>query len=121
MMTKRILSLLIITVLAAACMICAGAVVSEAYRIGDADGDKVIDIVDATLVQYVVIHHVDDSDGMIALRGDVDGDGLDSVDATKIQRAVNNIGGSYHVGEWVYPEAPTEQPSLDEYELPVIS
>ena len=121
MMTKRILSLLIITVLAAACMICAGAAVNEAYRIGDADGNKIIDLTDATLIQYAVVYYTDDADGMIALRGDVDGDGLDVADAAKVQRFLNGDGGSYRVGEWVYPEQPTEQPSLDEYELPFIS
>ena len=97
---------------------------NKAYRIGDADGNSVIDLVDATLIQKVVILNGDDSDGLIALRGDGNGDGLDVADATAVQRYALAMQCGYSVGKWVYPEeptqAPTQKPTLDEYELPFI-
>ena len=115
--------LFFLAILAAAMLLCVttASAAGTAYLIGDADGNKIIDLTDATLIQYAVVYYADDADGMIALRGDVDGDGLDVADAAKVQRFLNGDGGSYRVGEWVYPEQPTEQPSLDEYELPFIS
>lgn len=57
-----------------------------AYMLGDADGDGIITIIDATKIQRVLAGLTDDDDGMIAMRGDVNGNGLDILDATKIQR-----------------------------------
>lgn len=53
---------------------------------GDADGDNVITILDATRIQRILADLEIDEDGMMSLRGDVNGDGLDILDATKIQR-----------------------------------
>lgn len=96
---------------------------NKAYRMGDADGNSVIDIVDATLIQKVVILNNADSDGLIVLRGDGNGDGLDVADATAVQRYTLNLKCGYSVGEWVYLEestqAPTQKPTYDEYELPI--
>ena len=55
------------------------------YMLGDADGDGIITISDATVIQRVLAHIIDDEDGMITLRGDVNEDGLDIGDVTKIQ------------------------------------
>lgn len=97
---------------------------NKAYRMGDADGNSIIDIVDATLIQKVVILNNADSEGLIALRGDGNGDGLDIADATAVQRYTLNMKCGYSVGKWVYPEeptqAPTQEPTYDEYELPFI-
>ena len=56
------------------------------YLNGDADGDGKITILDATLIQRVLVVLSKDTDGTIAIRGDVDKDGLTILDATAIQR-----------------------------------
>ena len=49
---------------------------------------------------------------------DVDGDGLDITDATKIQRKLAELPDPYHIGEIV---SENTKPTQDEYELPFIS
>ena len=72
----------------------------ETYIIGDADGDGVVTIIDATRIQRVLADLVTDDDGMIALRGDANSNGLDIMDATQIQRyLVGLIDISLHIGE----------------------
>lgn len=85
------------------------------YKIGDADGNGVIEVVDATLIQRVVTSLSSDDDGMIARRGDGNGDGLDIADATAVQRYTLDISCRYRVGEQHY-----EEPTYDEYELPIV-
>ena len=98
---------------------------NKSYRIGDADGNSVVELVDATLIQKAIILDGFDSDGMIALRGDCNGDGLDIADATAVQRYTLGLACYCSVGKWVYPEettvAPTQTPTLDEYELPFVT
>ena len=70
------------------------------YLIGDSDGDGIVTIVDATLIQRVLVELEYDADGMITLRADSVGDGLDILDATRIQRFladmyVNTTLGTY--------------------------
>lgn len=48
---------------------------------------------------------------------DVDGDGLDITDATRIQRKIADFDDPYHIGETV---GEIVQPTKDEYELPFI-
>lgn len=121
-LTALLLSLALLIMLLAALPV--SAEYNKAYRMGDADGNSVIDLVDATLIQKVVILNNTDSDGLIALRGDGNGDGLDVADATAVQRFTLNMSCDYSVGKWVYPEestqAPTQKPTYDEYELPFI-
>lgn len=59
---------------------------SVSFILGDADGDGIITIVDATVIQRVLVLIMDDPDGMIELRASVDGDELNITHATKIQR-----------------------------------
>lgn len=61
-------------------------IIDRYYLIGDADCDNRISIFDATKIQSVLANLDDDPDGMIALRGDINGDGLTILDATAIQR-----------------------------------
>lgn len=56
------------------------------FILGDADGDGYVTIVDATRIQRVLVELDDDPDGMIALRGSADGEKLNIMHATKIQR-----------------------------------
>ena len=60
--------------------------VEYTFILGDADGDGVVTIIDATVIQRVLVYLMDDPDGMIELRASVDGDDLNITHATKIQR-----------------------------------
>lgn len=122
---KRIIALLIAAlIVVSAFAIACSAEQTGAYKLGDADGSSEVDSVDVTVVQRVLILVTKDEDGMIAMRADVNGDGLDAVDATFIQRYCVNVRTPYDIGEWVYTEqptqAPTQKPTRDEYELPFV-
>ena len=60
------------------------------------------------------------------LRGDADGDGLNIIDATNIQRYLAGFPNIYHIEESVTvpdpttPQPTTPQPTRDPYELPVV-
>lgn len=73
------------------------------YLRGDANGDGEIDITDATIIQRVLAEIIED-DGMISIRGDVDGDGLNILDATLIQRYLVNLYIPYSINETVETE-----------------
>ena len=75
--------------------------VEVTFLLGDADGDGAITIMDATKIQRVIAELVDDADGLIALRGDCDGMGLDIMDATKIQRHIADLYVAEPVGTTV--------------------
>ncbi len=67
------------------------------YIIGDADGDGFVRILDVTMIQRVLADiPVESFDEKAA---DVDGDGLDIIDATKIQRYLAQFDDPYHIGE----------------------
>ena len=89
---------------------------ATSYVRGDANGDGKVDIADATIIQMVVAQMIPDSDGAIAKRGDVDGNGLDVADVTKIQRYLVEEENVNHIGERVTEQ----QPTRDEYELPFV-
>lgn len=96
------------------------------YILGDADGSGDVDIVDATIVMRVVAEVVPDTDGKIAERCDIDGNGMDITSATWIQRWLAEIKIPYPVGEPVTvspTENPTQKPTqkpTEEYELPIV-
>lgn len=124
--TKRLISVFLsAAMLLSLAVLSAAAGYNTAYKIGDIDGNGIIDIVDATVIQGEVTSALSDSDGLIALRGDGNSDGLDIADATAVQRCALDLSCGYHVGVWVYPEAPTQAPSqkptYDEYELPIVN
>ena len=75
--------------------------VEVAYMVGDADGDGSITILDATKIQRLLVSLVTDDDGIIALRGDSNGDGLDILDATRIQRYLAGFTVDVPIGEMV--------------------
>lgn len=57
------------------------------FMLGDADGDGMVTILDATKIQRILVDLDTDDDGMITLRSLVDGaDTLNIMHATKIQR-----------------------------------
>lgn len=69
----------------------------EPLLLGDTNGDGVITIDDATLIQRVLVELELDSDGKIAQRGDVNGDGLSIVDVTLIMRHLAEFDDGYLV------------------------
>ena len=73
------------------------------YIKGDADGDRKVNIMDATRIQRLLAgFEVRDPDGA-RLRGDVSGDGLDILDANAIQRYIAGLDqeNPYGIGECI--------------------
>ncbi len=66
---------------------------------GDSDGNGIINILDATLIQRVIADVQSDDDGMIALRSALSGDALDITDATYLQRYIAQIPTPYPINE----------------------
>lgn len=71
----------------------------ETYLLGDSDDDGIITVLDATLIQKVLAYLVEDTDGRVAIRGNVNGDILSVMDATDIQKYLADIEVSYPIGE----------------------
>lgn len=107
---KRLISAVLIIVL----MIAAAIPVSaDSYKRGDADGDGVVTILDATVIQRKLAEFAVSRFNETA--ADVNGDGLNILDATAIQRYLAGFPNTYQIGETVGDIAPT-----DSYELPFI-
>ena len=76
---------------------------AESYLLGDANGDGVVTVLDATRIQRLLAKLTDDPTGIIAVRGDANQNGiLEVVDATIIQRYLAKIEVPYSVGETFY-------------------
>lgn len=97
---------------------------ASSYLRGDADGDGVVTIRDATTIQRRLVEIPTPSFDERA--ADVDGDGLNITDATSIQRYLAQFENIYHIDETVTipdpttPQPTTPQPTRDPYELPVV-
>ena len=69
------------------------------YILGDADGDGMITVYDATAIQRLLVDlHTDDDEG-IALRGRITDKTLNISDATVIQRYLVDLDDGYPIGE----------------------
>lgn len=69
------------------------------FILGDADGDGVITILDATIIQrYLAGFKVRNSEA-VEVCGDINGDGIDIPDATLIQRHLAELTVPYNIGE----------------------
>lgn len=103
------------------------------YLKGDADGDNSISILDATTIQKTLASLIFDTDGMIALRGEVGGDTLDITDATYIQKYLAQIPTDVQDIDTIVsveipdPTEPATQPPTEEetyssgnYQLPFL-
>ena len=71
--------------------------VRDSYLLGDADGDGLIDIMDATTIQRTVAGYT--SDEKILQRGRITGDELSIMDATQLQRRLADYMTDYAIGE----------------------
>ena len=71
---------------------------ADTYMIGDADADRDISVLDATVIQRVIseiaVYSCDEQ------AADVDGKGLDITDATLIQRYLSDMDVPYPIGEF---------------------
>lgn len=89
--------------------------------VGDADRDMTVTIFDATRIQRCLALLYFDESGMVAAFGDVDGDGLNILDATAIQRHLAGIPTGHPIGQEIsvsiFEEDPTE-PTDDEPDIP---
>ncbi|MBQ3265259.1 MAG: dockerin type I repeat-containing protein [Ruminococcus sp.] len=96
---------------------------SGSYKLGDVDGDGQVTMIDATIIQRVLAHLLNDDDGMYTKRGDVDGDGkLTAADVTWIQRWLAHMSTPYAVGEVITPTEPeTLEPTEEPTEAPVVT
>ena len=82
--------------------VCADTTESDTYLVGDADGDGAIAILDATRVQRLLAGLV--ADELSAVRGDINGNGLDILDATAIQRYIAGFETESAIGDIrIYP------------------
>lgn len=70
------------------------------YRLGDADGNGEIDVIDASCIQRGCARVPMEIDEKILANGDIDGDGLTVMDATLIQRHLSHSAVPYPVGVW---------------------
>lgn len=87
----------------------------SSYKRGDADGDNEITIMDATVIQRVLVQiPVTNFNEKAA---DVDNNGLDITDATFIQRHLAEMDIPYRIGEIVTVQEPATE---DKYELPIV-
>ena len=114
---KRIKKIISITLIVSVCI--SVAVISTAaesrFICGDADGDGTVTVLDATTIQRKLVQLPTPSFSEKA--ADVDGNGLDITDATKIQRYLAEFDDLYHIGKFVSDNV---QPTQDEYELPFV-
>lgn len=105
-----------VSILALICMIISVSAVSVSaakitYMRGDADGDSFVTISDVTRIQRVLADLEKDPNGIVKRNGDVDNNGLDITDATKIQMYLAEFNDPYAIGKTI---------TFDEYELPFI-
>ena len=66
--------------------------------LGDADGDRLITILDATTIQRALASYDVPNPKTVRTCGDIDGYGLDIIDATLIQRYLANYYIPYNIG-----------------------
>ena len=74
--------------------------VEYTFILGDADGDGIVTIMDATRIQRVLADLVEDTDGLIALRA-ANGEALSIMHATRVQRWLVDYEVSAPIGTTV--------------------
>ena len=75
---------------------------SESYILGDADGNGMITIIDATIIQRYMASLIISNPEFVEICGDVDGDGeVSIIDATIIQRYLADYDTDTNVGKCI--------------------
>ncbi len=70
----------------------------SSYILGDSDNSGAVNVIDATLIQKLLIGKKSDPYGLIAIRGDVNGDKKISIrDATLIQMHISGVSVPYDI------------------------
>ena len=69
--------------------------------LGDADGDGVVTILDATVIQRYLASFVVPNPAIVEERGDIAQDGIDILDATWIQRWLAELTIPYPIGKTI--------------------
>ena len=97
--------------------------ISAVSRIkGDVDLDGEVTILDATVIQRVLVEMIEDTDGHILRYGDIDGGGLSIMDVTFIQRYLAQMNDGYPIGNIVDEDPqPTEKPTEPDTAPPVVN
>ena len=97
-------------------LLCSTVITSAAaHRKGDVDLDGEVTILDATVIQRVLVEMIADSDGHILRYSDIDGGGLSIMDVTFIQRYLAQMDDGYPIGDIVDDDPqPTEKPTETE-------
>lgn len=104
---------MIVTVMAVSALIVSVFAAGRSYIRGDADCDQKLTILDTTTIQRMLAAMpVGAFDEKAA---DIDGNGLDILDATHIQRCLAGYSDPYDIGVLV-----TESPTEKDYELPFV-
>lgn len=67
------------------------------FLLGDADGNGEVNIIDSTIIQRLMAKSVEDTDGMISLRGDIDDNELSINDAALLCRYLAHIHLDYPI------------------------
>lgn len=110
---------LIISLLLILAVMCSTTVVSVSagttYIRGDANCDNEVTIRDATIIQMYIANYSVPQFNIIA--ADVDGNGLNINDVTKIQKYLVGLNNQCQIGETV---SDNTQPTQEEYELPFV-
>lgn len=76
---------------------------ASAVLCGDADNDGLVTILDATAIQRVLASYTVARFNKKA--ADIDSNGLDIIDATRIQRYLVDLAVPYAIGEWIAGES----------------
>ncbi len=108
-MKKFIITFAAIASAALSLLVFPAAAAQGSYILGDADGDGSITIRDATKVQMVLADLENDPDGMVELRTDFKGRGLNINAATTIQKYLVYLPVDCNIGEVIYIEEPTTE------------
>lgn len=73
--------------------------VRDSFICGDYNNDRTVDITDATMIQLELSESIPESDIKTAERCDLDENGLDITDASRIQRYLVELETPYSIGE----------------------
>ena len=113
-MIKQVTCILVALLMFATASITAFSAEKNGYLRGDANGDGNVSIMDVTIIQRRLANIPVSSFDEIA--ADINNNGLDVNNPTKIQRYLAKFNNVYHINEWV----DNVSPSRDQYELPFI-
>lgn len=108
---KHFFAILLTAAAILAATVSVSAQAESGYIRGDADSDGAVTVLDATVIQRVLVDLAVNSFSETA--ADVDGDGLSILDATAIQRFVADYADPYGIGAYVNAGEPATDPATE--------